>query len=215
MPTARCGKKGATLGASKAQGTISAEQTEAAANQSGKVSVSAVINTRELLDKLDRIPKPPRRSLERRTSPDKKRTITLNIRSPEGVLYYLGEVVRRHLDPEFAPQPGVVQIPFGPADTSMPRSPLPLCGVSSDGKSRSLDNIFHCENIFLVDEGANHSHISVDYDGRTYWLHDEPRKAGKTGWSLSTLAFVKQLINLNSSVKDFPPLSPVAVVAGP
>jgi hypothetical protein len=66
-----------------------------------------------------------------------------------------------------------------------------------------------------VDEGLNHSHISVDYEGQTYWLHDEPRKAGKTGWSLSTLDFVKQLINLNSSVKDFPPLNPVAVVVGP
>jgi hypothetical protein len=143
---------------------------------------------------------------------ESKQAVTLNLRSPEAILFYLGEVVRRHLDPEFGFRPRIIQIKSGPSDAPMPNG---ICPAHTDPAHVDIGNDYRCENVFLVDKGGNESSISVNYGGETYWLHDEPREHGTTGLSLSVLDFMKQLIALNKSAKQLPAAGALSVIVTP
>ena len=154
------------------------------------------------------------RSLNRHRRPsDAKPTLTLNLRSPEAILFYLGEIVRRYQEPEFGFPRRAIQIKTGPADIPAPKW---TCPIKADAAPfRDEASYYSCENVFLVDRGFNQSSISVDYAGQTYWLHDEPRQHSQGGLSLSVLAFIKQLIALNKSVKQLPAASALGVIVSP
>jgi hypothetical protein len=140
-------------------------------------------------------------------------TIRLYPRSVEAILYFLGEVVRRHLSPDVpGMNPRVIQIKVGPASMPVPEVD---CGMDDDGISKRLkplsDN-YHCENLFFIERGGNRPapDLAVTYLDEIYWLHDEQPK---TGWSLPTLALVRELLALSTSAKELPATSTLSIVA--
>jgi hypothetical protein len=136
-------------------------------------------------------------------------TIELYPRSVEAILYFLGEIVRRHLSPDIPGMtPRVIQIKIGPASQPMPASD---CGESDDGISKPLPGNYHCESLFFVERGGNGSaDLAVTYHNDIYWLHDE---RPKTGWSLPTLSLVRELLALNTSAKELPATTTLSIVA--
>jgi hypothetical protein len=127
----------------------------------------------------------------------------------EAILYFLGEVVRRHLSPDIPGMtPRVIQIKIGPASQPMPESD---CGGSDDGISKPLPGNYHCESLFFVERGGNGSaDLAVAYHNDIYWLHDE---RPKTGWSLPTLSLVRELLALNTWAKELPATTTLSIVA--
>ena len=134
--------------------------------------------------------------------------LTFNIRSPISILYYLGEVVRRHLYPEFGFDKRNIEITIGPSDRLVPEGG---CGGTTSEVSVISSAGFRCESLFDVDLGPNKSSVSVEYNGQVYWLHDE--RGG--GQSLQVLDLVKQIFALNSSTKQTPAASALSVIVSP
>jgi hypothetical protein len=135
--------------------------------------------------------------------------LTLYPRSVEAILYFLGEVVRRHLSPDPGTPHRVIQIKIGPVSKPMPEGD---CGVRNDGISEPVADFYHCESLFFIDPGENRAapDLTVAYLNKTYWLHDEQPK---TGWSLPTLALVRELLALSTSAKELPATSTLSIVA--
>jgi hypothetical protein len=186
------------------------DQKERVSSEQDFAKLSVVVETSQLVRQLSLIQaKYPWRQLERGgTRSGRAAKLTLNLRSPEGVMYYLGEVVRRHLYPEFGFGSRIIQIKVGPSDTLMPDQ---LCDAPSDGPSKPLTNGFHCDSLFLVDLGTNRSYVSINYNRETYWLHDERG----SGLSLLVLDLIKELIALNASAKQLPAASALSVIVNP
>jgi hypothetical protein len=118
--------------------------------------------------------------------------------------------VRRHLAPDIAGAgPRVIQIKIGPASRVMPETE---CGASDDGNSLWLNRYYKCESLFFMDKGGNGTSpdLTVTYLNDAYWLHDQQPK---TGWSLPTLALVRELLALNTSAKELPATSTLSIVA--
>jgi hypothetical protein len=135
--------------------------------------------------------------------------IRLHPRSVEAILYFLGEVVRRHLSRDIDMIRRVIQIKIGPVSKPMPKAD---CGVSDDGISKRLRDNYSCESLFFVERGENREapHLAVTYLDEIYWLLDEKPK---TGWSLPTLALVRELLALSTSAKELPATSTLSIVA--
>jgi hypothetical protein len=86
------------------------------------------------------------------------------------------------------------------------------CGLRDDGVSEPVSESYHCESLFFVDTGASAAapDLTVAYLNDTYWLHDEKPR---TGWSLPTLALVRELLALSTSAKELPATSTLSIVA--
>lgn len=149
----------------------------------------------------------------------------LQVRSTEGILYYLGEITRRNLYPESTvdAKPRVIQIP-----TRVPHGAIPKtsCDASEGaGKpvrksdliyltgetGKAAPSAYFCENLFVVDAPGSDAFISVRYDGRSYGLAGDRERTGRT---YQVLELVKQILALNTSAKQLPATS-VLVISNP
>ena len=139
-------------------------------------------------------------------------------RSTEGILYYLGELVRRSTAPEHA-APRVMQAKAGINYGTYPRQecsgqePITEIAPLANLPRYSFDARIpvRCENIFVVNEGPSigNNVISVSYNGVIYSVpHD--RETG--GRSSQVLELVKQVLNLNTSAKQLPSTTVISVV---
>jgi hypothetical protein len=138
-------------------------------------------------------------------------TLEFTPRSPEGMIYYLGEVVRRQLDlRSMDDKSRYVHIKYGPPDRRIPDD----CGAS--------ETFYTCdERLFVVDririfdkfgsgENAPYSPLlRVSYDNKSYATpslvgSDGRPNREKAGLTFQVLAIVRQLIGLQRSAKDLP-----------
>ena len=139
-------------------------------------------------------------------------------RSTEGILYYLGELVRRSTAPEHA-APRVMQTKAGinygtyPMQECSGQEPITEIAPLANLPRYRLDARIpvRCENIFVVNEGPSigNNVISVSYNGVIYSVpHD--RETG--GRSSQVFELVKQVLNLNTSAKQLPSTTVISVV---
>jgi len=146
----------------------------------------------------------------------------LQVRSTEGILYYLGEITRRHLYPESTGEgrSRIIQIP-----TRVPLATLPARACDDTENAGKLTrvselvrlspgpgtaNSYFCENLFVVDESLiGNGFTSVSYDGHTYSLPNDPQRAGRT---YQVLELAKQLLAINTSAKAFPATSVLSII---
>jgi hypothetical protein len=131
----------------------------------------------------------------------KKVSISFNTRSIEGILYYLGEVVRRSAHPEAGQSPYPVQVRVGPPQNPFPRKTCPYEGVI-DG--------YRCTNLFVVEEGVSEtSGISVEYAGAHYTISSDTGGS----WTMPVFDIVKQLQAVNTSAKQLPASNLISVLS--
>jgi hypothetical protein len=157
--------------------------------------------------------------------PERKDKVLLVLRSTDGVLYYLGEVVRRQLDPDYivcpktGSQPEACLNPSPDAPPGMyqpdPRSvayqyqrdsqlPTQSCWDPENPKEA------RCVPILTVREGDTFdAFVSVNYDGRTYAV---PATRDGRDRSSQVFAIVAQLLALHKSAKDTPQSSILQVI---
>ena len=145
-------------------------------------------------------PEVPRRSAEPRAlaggakqtvldpsvAPDEPQ-FALSMRSVEGIIYYLGEIVRRELRLD---------------GLAMPFTPTVRTGPKYDRD----------DTLFEVSRGAltGRPSISVSYDGTDYHVAVDP--AGK-GRSAQVMELIAQLLAQHNSAKDLPAPSILPVIA--
>jgi hypothetical protein len=128
------------------------------------------------------------------------------MRSTEGVMHHLGEVVRRRLIGEFGGR-RTIQIKVG-----IPYLPYPEAPCAGSGERPGFG--YRCENLFVVESGTGRgsSPLSVAYDGREFWIPADPAEAG---WSLRVLDLVKQLLALHTQAKELPAPNVLSIVSPP
>ncbi len=150
-------------------------------------------------------------------------TFKFNVRSLEGILYYLGEITRQHLTPETGSASRLTQVKTGLRFGTLPHSE---CDVAENGgrqeTKRDLVSLmrsraraggsYNCENIFVLENNpAPDAFYKVVYDGTTYSIPSDPQRAGR---SLQVLELVKQLLALHTSAKQLPQSSVISIVGG-
>lgn len=136
----------------------------------------------------------------------KRVTVDVYTRSTEGIIYYLGEIVRRRVDPDlnFADGPRTLKVKIGPFYTRIPK-----------GRCPSLDDDtavggFRCYNLFALDKGVEAgAPLSVTYGGTQYSVPSDRKEAGKT---MHVLSLVKQLLAVNTSAKSLPQTNVISVI---
>lgn len=152
----------------------------------------------------------------------------LQLRSTEGIIYYLGEVTRRYLYPEQGKfpeesQPRIIKVPTQVPDGAMPESP---CEGDSSGRTeqtalvypndlqdptgamRGKASSYYCDDIFVVDRSPPNAFISVSYDGSSYGL---PQGSERSGRTYQVLELAKQILAVNTSAKQLPATSVVVI----
>jgi hypothetical protein len=152
----------------------------------------------------------------------------LQLRSTEGIIYYLGELTRRHLYPEQGKfpdenQPRIIKVPTQVPDGAMPRI---ACDGESSGRSRHTELIYpndkgdpsgasrgpassyFCDDIFVVDRGTSDAFIAVSYDGSSFGLASGSDRSGRT---YQVLELAKQILAVNTSAKQLPATSVVVI----
>ncbi len=136
--------------------------------------------------------------------------LTIYMRNTEGMIYYLGEVVRRGLNPDLErndPRPTFVKR-GSPYDEYPWEKDCEQPGVLIVGTSTT------CNYVFRLIEGeapASGDMVSIQYGGHWYSVigRYDPEKPDL---STLTLEFVKQQIALNSSAKSLPQSSVITTV---
>jgi hypothetical protein len=146
----------------------------------------------------------------------------LHTRSVEGILYYLGEVTRQKLTPEFGDS-RITQVKTALRYGSLPPAD---CDSADNGGAyqKKVDLVkladgnqadsraYYCENLFVLETDSNAgSFYSVNYDGISYSIPTDPNRAGRT---LQVLELVKQLLALSTSAKQLPSTTVVSIVGG-
>jgi hypothetical protein len=145
-------------------------------------------------------------------------SMKIQTRSTEGILYYLGEIVRRQLTPE-AGGPRVIKTKAG---LNYGAYPMEECGDQAQ-----IDNIrplgrggryqydsqipVQCQSIFVVTQGPSvgDSVVTVAYNGGIYSI---PHSIETGGRSSQVTELVKQVLNLNTSAKQLPSTTVISVV---
>lgn len=144
-------------------------------------------------------------------------TFATYTRSTEGILYFLGEVVRADLNPDNLVQPGleprIIKIKIGKTFDPV-YSELP-CGVELEvpGQGGHKEPDFSCQNLFVLESApalVGFSDASVTYRGTQYSV---PSDLGQQGKTLHVLSIVKQLYALNMSAKSLPQTNIISVVS--
>lgn len=147
---------------------------------------------------------------------DNLMTLSIYTRSTEGILYFLGEAVRRRLYPDGLMQPGLqprtLQIKI--ENTAYPVYPELPCtpGLLLRGQGdEALPGAYTCQNLFVLDAGPGVIGLApseVAYEGVRYWVPAD--EAGKT---MHVLSIVKQLLAVNTSAKDLPQSNVISVIS--
>jgi hypothetical protein len=144
-------------------------------------------------------------------------------RSTQGILYYLGEVTRRRLFPEFGDQPRTIQVKTGLRYGTFPQSDChdrengafwhektDLVSLSRRRAAGPVRGSYYCENLFVLDQAVADHVLTVSYDGMGFGIPREPNRGGRT---LQVLELIKQLLALNTSAKQLPSTSVLSVVS--
>lgn len=124
--------------------------------------------------------------------------LTFYLRSVDGMIYYLGETVRRQLDPNREGEGPVF------VKTQSEYGPYP-----QDALCPSED----CKNLFTLQQGpipATSDFLTVNYEGQQYSIPGS--KLSQGGESGMVLDIIRQQIALNSSAKSLPQSSVLSVV---
>jgi hypothetical protein len=168
---------------------------------SGLASLSLKPSSKFIHDLILRYPETRTRLTHFLSKSPVKVKITIYMRSTEGMIYYLGELVRRQFNND------------GPRETFEKeykaygtKRDTELCKEASE-TSEVCKNIFHLHQGSAPEPGAV---VSVFYEGRWFSL-PQPSKIDR---SSLTFEFLKQQIALNSSAKGLPQSS-VITSAGP
>jgi hypothetical protein len=122
-------------------------------------------------------------------------------RSTEGILYYLGRMVRHQLDMAAAGYPGAYRIKLEKSFVERQLSEHPC--VQSTPRE-------YCENFFVVKKGLEPSALAVSYKGERYYV---PQDEDARGDTLHVLSIVKQLLAVNTSAKSLPQTSVLSVIS--
>jgi hypothetical protein len=141
-------------------------------------------------------------------------------RSTEGILYYLGELVRRNL----APEDTTSRIIRSKAGLNYGTYPMRDCvGPEDITEVVALSNLpqyqadaqlkVHCQNIFVVNQGPSFGSnvVSVMYNGSLYSVPHDPSTGDR---SSQVMELAKQILNLNTSAKQLPSTTVISVVGG-
>jgi hypothetical protein len=124
-------------------------------------------------------------------------------KSTEAVIYYLGEVARRQLYPDYDESKERIMIATEPDSDKIPLLPCReflLPGVDPT----------YCRYLFKIDGGLIPAGaVSVIYNAEGYWVADYPHGGG---YSMSSLEIVKQLQAIFSSAKTLPSTTVLSVV---
>lgn len=132
-------------------------------------------------DKIDSTGKKPRRAI-------------LLLRSPEAMLYYVGEIVRRQLE-------GTLD---NPADKEEVRITLRHPEDAAKDKLITIFSVRRVPNGHTV-----RAAVSVTYDGETYVIPGTEEEAGR---SMHVLSLISQLIGLQNKATDLPQTTTVRVI---
>jgi hypothetical protein len=148
-------------------------------------------------------------------------TFKFQTRSVEGILYYLGEITRHYLQPEFG-QSRLTQVKTSLRYGTMP--PAECDPIQNGGVRETKTDLirltdrrrdprpYFCENLFVLESGAAPgAFYSVSYDGVTYSVPADPARAGR---SLQVLELVKQLLALHTSAKQLPASGVISIIGG-
>jgi len=131
-------------------------------------------------------------------------SLEIYTRSTETEIYYVGEVVRRELYPDYEKSPRQVEIKLGPPFDRMPYEPC----RDDEPPSRSG---WACVPLFVLEQnaGANLAgDFAVNYEGTRYAIPDEPgagaRYGTRAGASYTVLTILRQLVIMNTNLKSLP-----------
>jgi hypothetical protein len=176
------------------------EQIRSTGSATGKITASA-----RFIDDLKHIAQD---STINRDNPDLSETLqnfsgqdvylSFTLRSVEAMIYYLGEVSRRELAPEYRQTAKTIFIKTVAHYTLYPEG---TCTVTND----------ICRPIFVLTQNTiprPDEVLSVVYGGNRYAVPGG--KAG--GWSAAVLEIVKQQLALNSSAKSLPQSNVISLV---
>jgi hypothetical protein len=211
----KCGKKPVSNDRISKQQAASEDQMPSIDNEIGASGAASVnlIASREFIKRLvgisvdDANDRPDIKELKKLPEElahfDGKRvTITIYMRHTQGMIYYLGEVVRRANDSEFFYGKRAIFAKEGPPYR---RQSQTRCTEPMDG----------CGYIFRLHEDIAPfpgSFATVNYSGQ--WYSVGGKVEGETDLSSLTFEFIKQQIALNSSAKSLPQSSVVTTVGG-
>lgn len=132
--------------------------------------------------------------------------ISLYTRSVEAIIYYLGEVSRRRLDPDFHASPRIIYY-TNPARYA--EYPEGRCVHVSNDSYVEPHGRRLCDPIFILEAGAvpgPDTFLSTEYEGVVYSV---PSNGSATG---AVLDIVKQALALLSSAKSLPQSNVISVV---
>ena len=139
-------------------------------------------------------------------------------RSTEGILYYLGEIVRRNLAPEYG-TPRIIRSKVGLNYGTYPMRDcagpeditevVPLSNLPQYRADAALS--VHCQNIFVVNQGPSlgGNVVTVLYNGSIYSVPHDPEHGDR---SSQVMELTKQILNLNTSAKQLPSTTVISVV---
>ena len=135
-------------------------------------------------------------------------SFSIYTRGTEGILYFLGEVVRRSLYPGSNPNAEPISWRYQvQIEKSFYRhySEVP-CAILEENE------FFSCQNLFVVEQGVDlgAAALSVDYNGQHFVVPNDPQKSGKT---LHVLSIVKQLLAVNTSAKSLPQTNVISIIS--
>jgi len=139
-------------------------------------------------------------------------------RSTEGILYYLGEIVRRELNPEHGDRRTIklkVRLNYGTYPMEDCDDQNQISNIVPLGHDRRNYHDSHisisCQPIFVVNEGPSpgDSVVTVMYNGAIYSI---PHSLEAGGRSSQVTELVKQVLNLNTSAKELPSTTVISVV---
>jgi len=197
----------AACGADREKGTVTTEKN---LGLSFDHLILADNNTPDLARKLEARLYPKEQGS---TAIDFKKPVELefDIRSTEGVIYYLGEVVRRELYPDFEPtntdQARIVSIKYTPRlDEAIPEEKCIEPSTRRIGGSS-----YRCVPLFLLNQiprtSKPFSFLVVSYDGSSYTIPTGINEVQRADRTTQVLDIVTQLVGLNKSAKNLPTTS--------
>jgi hypothetical protein len=135
--------------------------------------------------------------------PNKAVTLTFYLRSVDGMVYYIGGVVRRQLQQEENDGSPI----FIKRELPYERHRSTKCWVPDK----------ECSYLFVLTEGwgtpGTAEFVSIDYEGHRFSIPDS-RDLQRGGNSSVVLDILRQQIALNSSAKSLPQSSVVSLVGG-
>jgi hypothetical protein len=126
--------------------------------------------------------------------------LSFYLRSVQSMIYYLGEVARRCLNPEYGQSSRVVFIKVGPRYAKYPIDMV--CTVTTP----------NCQPLFVLKEDAipnPRDFLATIYEGNRYSI---PSTTTGGGYSSPVLEVIKQQLALNSSAKSLPQSNVISVV---